>query len=119
MEYESVIIGADDLRDKINEKIEGFKIEIGRILDDAETYMRVAHVPEEEDTPKFKVGDVITGKEGNGYVYTTNESVLLVTDIIDSERVEVKLLDHKVLPDKIGEEFEVESKYFKLITDIL
>ena len=117
-----VVISVDDLRYKIKEVTDNYRDEISEILDNVEDYIRVAHVlneAEEEDNHKFKVGDVITGKEGNGYVYTTNESVLLVTDIIDSERVEVKLLDHKVLPDKIGEEFEVESKYFKLITDIL
>ena len=123
MREHKVSIDVSDLASEIHEAIIEFKAEIESILYYYEDFIKVEVETEEsesnEENTKFKVGDVITGKEGNGYVYTTNESVLLVTDIIDSERVEVKLLDHKVLPDKIGEEYEVESKYFKLITDIL
>ena len=118
MEYESVIINADDLKHKINEKIEGFKIEIGMILDDAETYMRVAHVPKEEDSPIFKVGDVITGKEPNDYYFTNNESVLIVEGI-EGEYIRVKVIGHRLFPDEVGKDYLVEPKHFKLITDIL
>ena len=118
MEYESVIINADDLKHKINEKIEGFRIEIGMILDDAETYMRVAHVPKEQDTPKFKVGDVITGKEPNDYYITNNESVLLVEEI-EGANIRVKVIDHKLFPHEVGKDYLVEPEHFKLITDIL
>ena len=119
MEYEKVIINADDLRDKINEKIEGFKIEIGKILDDTEVYRRVAHVPKKQDTPKFKVGDVITGKDANGYHVTTKDSVLVVTDIFGPDYIKVKVLAHKLYFDKVGEKYEVHPKEFTLITDIL
>ena len=121
MEYESVIINADDLRDKINDRIEGFKIEIGMIIDDAESYMRVAHVTKdvEEDTPKFKVGDVITGNELNEYTVTSKDSVLLVTDIMDNGYIKVEVIGHKYLTVEVGSEFEVSPRRFKLITDIL
>lgn len=120
MEYENVIVNADDLKDKINEKIEGFKIEIGMILDDSEEYMRVAHVlNEEEEKNKFKVGDVITGKNNEDYSITNNESVLIVTDVIDDYEIKVKVISHKEMPAEVGQFYQVMGKHFKLITDIL
>lgn len=121
MEERKVVISVDDLRYKIKEVTDNYRDEISEILDNAEDYIRVAHVlnVEEEDNPKFKVGDVLTGKESNGYYVTTNESVLLVTNIVDSDEIKVKVMDHKELFHEIGQEFNVDPKYFKLITDIL
>lgn len=120
MEERKVVISVDDLRYKIKEISNTYRDEMSKVLDNVEEYIRVAHViNEEEERPKFKVGDVITGKESNGYFVTTNESVLLVTNIVDSDEIKVKVMDHKELFHEIGQEFEVDPKEFKLIKDIL
>ncbi len=119
MEDKKVVISVDDLRYKIKGIVENCRNEIKEVLDDAEEYIRVAHVIEEENTPKFKVGDVLTGIKDNHYFITTSASVLLVTDIVSVDRIRVKVMDHKLCPDEVGEGYEVDPEQFKLITDIL
>ena len=117
-----VVISVDDLRYKIKEVTDNYRDEISEILDNVEDYIRVAHVlneAEEEDNHKFKVGDVITGKNNTDYGITNNESVLLVTDIIDREHIKVKVISHKEIPAEVGQSYQVMEKHFKLITDIL
>lgn len=115
-----VVISVDDLRYKIKEVTDNYRDEISEILDNVEDYIRVAHVlNEEEYNPKFKVGDVITGKNNKDYGITNNESVLLVTDIIDREHIKVKVISHKEMPAEVGQSYQVMEKHFKLITDIL
>ena len=119
MEKSKVVISVDDLRYKIKGVVDNFRDEIGTVLDNAEDYIKIAQVLEEDDTPKFKVGDVITGKDGNGYHVTTKDSVLVVTDVFSPHDIKVKVLAHKLYFDEVGEEYEVYSEEFKLITDIL
>lgn len=120
MEERKVVISVDDLRYKIKEVTDNYRDEISEILDNVEDHIRVAHVlNEEEYNPKFKVGDVLTGEDNNGYYVTTNESVLLVTNIEDNKEITVKIMDHKELFHEIGQEYDVDPKYFKLITNIL
>ena len=118
-----VSIDVSDLASEINEAIIEFKAEIESILYYSEDFIKVEVETEEseskEDTPKFKVGDVITGKEKNEYYVTNNQSVLIVTEIESKYLIKVKVMDHKELDDEIGEEYEVDPKDFKLITDIL
>ena len=115
-----VVISVDDLRFELREIVDKFRDDIDAVLDVAEEYIRVAHVlNEEEEKHKFKVGDVITGKNNKDYGITNNESVLLVTDIIDREHIKVKVISHKEMPAEVGQSYQVMEKHFKLITDIL
>jgi len=120
-----VSIDVSDLASEINKAISEFKAEIESILYYAEDFIEVEveceDKSEEEDTPKFKVGDVLTGIDNNGYFYTTDKSVLIVTGITDRDKndIRVKIIDHKEYPEEIGREYEVGSMYFQLITDVL
>lgn len=121
MEENKVVISVDDLRFELREVVDKFRDDLDAVLDVAEEYIGVAHVlnEEEEDNHKFKVGDVITGKNNKDYGITNNESVLLVTDIIDREHIKVKVISHKEMPAEVGQYYQVMEKHFKLITDIL
>lgn len=117
-----VSIDVSDLASEINEAIIEFKAEIESILYYSEDFIKVEVETEEsesnEENTKFKVGDVITGKEPNDYYITNNESVLLVEEI-EGANIRVKVIDHKLFPDEVGKDYLVEPKHFKLITDIL
>lgn len=119
MEENKVTINMSELEKEIKELVDNFEFELSVILDNVEDYIKVEQDHEEQDTPKFKVGDVITGKEKNEYYITNNQSVLIVTEIESKHLIKVKVMDHKELDDEIGEEYEVDPKDFKLITDIL
>ena len=118
-----VSIDVSDLASEINEAIIEFKAEIESIIYYSEDFIKVEVETEEseskEDTPKFKIGDVITGKDANGYHVATKDSVLVVTDIFESHDIKVKVLAHKLYDFEVGKEYEVYSEEFKLITDIL
>lgn len=118
-----VSIDVSDLASEINEAIIEFKAEIESILYYSEDFIKVEVETEEsesnEENTKFKVGDVITGKDANGYHVTTKDSVLVVTDIYSPDEIKVKVLAHKLYSDKVGEEYEVHPEEFTLITDIL
>lgn len=119
MEEEKVIINTNDLVAEIKNKVDNFRIEIGMLLDNVEDYIKVAQVLKEGERPYFKVGDVITGKDDNGYHVTTKDSVLVVTDIFSPADIKVKVLAHKLYDFEVGKEYEVYPEEFKLITDIL
>ena len=118
-----VSIDVSELASEINKAISEFKAEIESILYYSEDFIKVEVETEEseseEDLPKFKVGDVITGKDANGYHVTTKDSVLVVTDTLGPHDIKVKVLSHKLYFDKVGEEYEVHPEEFTLITDIL
>ena len=118
MEENKVTINVSELGHEIKELVEDFKIELELLLIDIEDYIKVEQDNEEEDTPKFKVGDVITGKEPNDYYVTNNESVLVVEGI-EGAYIRVKVIGHKLYDDEVGKDFLVEPEHFKLITDIL
>lgn len=122
MEDKKVVISVEDLRYKIKETVENCRNEINNILDEAEEYIRVAHViEEEEETPKskFNVGDILTCRDDRYYYITSNKSVLMVTEVRGKFEIKVKVLDHKDKPDEVGEEYYVNPSNFKLIKDIL
>lgn len=111
-----------ELEKEIKELVDNFEFELSVILDNVEDYIKVEQDIEEEeekDAPKFKVGDVITGKDANGYHVTTKDSVLVVTDIFGPDDIKVKVLAHKLYFEEVGEEYEVHPEEFMLITDIL
>ena len=69
---------------------------------------------------KFKVGDIITGikpESDDKYHITTSSAKMEVTEITNSEEIVVKVLESPYSSD-IGEEFDVESRYFELIENI-
>ena len=117
-----VSIDVSDLASEINEAIIEFKAEIESILYYSEDFIKVevetGESESKEDTPKFKVGDVLTGKEPNDYYVTNNESVLIVEGI-EGAYIRVKVIGHRLFHDEVGEDYLVEPEHFKLITDIL
>ena len=108
-----------ELDKEIKELVDDFKLELSMLLDNVEDYIKVEQDLEEEDNTKFKVGDVITGKDANGYRVTTKDSVLVVTDIFGPDDIKVKVLAHKLYFEYVGEEYKVHPEEFMLITDIL
>lgn len=108
-----------ELGKDIKELVDDFKFELEMLFDNVEDYIKVEQDLKEENNTKFKVGDVITGKDANGYHVTTKDSVLVVTDVFGPHDIKVKVLAHKLYFDEVGEEYEVYSEEFKLITDIL
>ena len=119
MEENKVTINMSELEKEIKELVDDFKINLEFLLDSVEDYIKVEQDIGEEDSTKFKVGDVITGKDANGYHVTTKDSVLLVTDIFGPDDIKVKVLAHKLYFEEVGEEYEVHPEEFMLITDIL
>ena len=122
MEENKVAINVSELEKEIKDLVDDFKIDLEFLLDNVEDYIKVDQdigEEEEEENTKFKVGDVITGKDAYGYTITTKDSVLVVTDIFSPDEIKVKVLAHKLYFDKVGEEYEVHPEEFKLITDIL
>ena len=107
------------LEKEIKELVDDFKFGLEMLFDNVEDYIKVEQDLKEEDNTKFKVGDVITGKDANGYHVTTKDSVLVVTDIFGPDDIKVKVLAHKLYFDEVGEEYEVHPEEFTLITDIL
>ena len=120
MEENKVAINVSELEKEIKDLVDDFKIDLEYLLDNVEDYIKVDQdIGEEEENTKFKVGDVITGKDANGYHITTKDSVLVVTDIFGPDDIKVKVLAHKLYFDEVGDEYEVHPEEFKLITDIL
>ncbi len=69
---------------------------------------------------KFKVGDIIRGIEdcGGDYSITNEDATMEVVTIYNNNRIRVKILttDDQDKIHGIGREFNVESKYFKLVS---
>ena len=61
---------------------------------------------------RFKVGDLVTGNELNGYGFTNASATCKVVRIRDDMLMEVVILKH---PTYGGEKFIVASKKFKLV----
>ena len=62
---------------------------------------------------RFKVGDLVTGNELNGYGFTNASATCKVVGILDDMLMEVTILKH---PTYSGDtEFIVASKKFKLV----
>lgn len=68
----------------------------------------------------FKVGDIITGIEGEDVYYiTSSNSVMRVTALLDPNPygdgdLRVQIIDTSLRKNYIGMEYNVESKYFIL-----
>jgi hypothetical protein len=69
---------------------------------------------------KFSVGDIITGTDESDIEYGITTSEMTkgeVVEVIDEDRIRVKILEHETSPYAIGDAFDVEAKYFKLVED--
>jgi hypothetical protein len=69
---------------------------------------------------KFSVGDIITGTDESDdeYGITTSEMTKgEVVEVLDEDRIRVKILEHETSPYAIGDTYPVEAKYFKLVED--
>ena len=62
---------------------------------------------------KFKVGDILTGKPSNGYIYTTENSVVQVIGKKGSNVLQIVILEQEDFPTEVGSAYIVESMYFK------
>ena len=54
---------------------------------------------------KFKVGDMVVGKEHNGYSITNQNAVMVVVDtyfFLGDSLMKVKIIKHKTLPGQVG-----------------
>ena len=52
---------------------------------------------------KFKVGDMIVGKEHNGYSITNQNAVMVVVNsLMDDSLMQVRIIKHKTLPGQVG-----------------
>lgn len=65
---------------------------------------------------KFKVGDIITGKQGvSQYKYTTSDAVMRVTDVKVGREIQVLITAHTRFPNLVDENYRVDEKYFELV----
>lgn len=55
---------------------------------------------------KFKVGDMVVGKEHNGYSITNQNATMVVTRL-DHDLMQVRIIKHKTLPGQVGVSFIV------------
>ena len=57
---------------------------------------------------KFKVGDMIIGKEHNGYSITDQNAVMVVVNAsMDDSLMRVRIIKHKTLPGQVGFDYIV------------
>ena len=72
---------------------------------------------ETKEPYKFKVGDIVKVKpESYGeYTITTSDMTIgKVTNVSERGDITIEVLKHKTMPDKVGKEYDVKSKYFDL-----
>ena len=67
---------------------------------------------------KFRVGDLVVGTQNSPYRVTNKYSICKVTYVSDLSYcfgdIEVKLLHNEKMKSRVGEIFNVDSKYFTL-----
>ena len=68
---------------------------------------------------RFKMGDIVKGKEGlsDVYRYTDSDSICEVVELRDNGVIEVKIIGHSEHPSRVGKTYPVEPQYFELIGD--
>lgn len=60
---------------------------------------------------KFKVGDMIVGKEHNGYSITNQNATMIVTNILGDCLMQVKIIKHKTVPGQVGFHYTVRNDF--------
>lgn len=70
-----------------------------------------------ESEIKFKVGDIVSGVDKSPYSVTNAEmtkgKVLAIWPFDGDADMQIEILEHKTLPQTIGQYYEVNSNYFK------
>lgn len=67
---------------------------------------------------KFNVGDIITGVEDAPYTVTNSCGEYMVIFVYDDDYIRVRVIKH-IDPLKMGDEFDVMSKYFVYAKDFV
>ncbi len=114
--------------------------DILKIVDDAYGYARYGHhpgealynheyvvlegyKPEKECKPKepnkFKVGDIVKGNSESDEWYAITNSNMTRGKVIGviGDTITIEVLRHKAMANKVGNEYDVESKYFDLVEE--
>jgi len=86
--------------------------------EDMVTVYKEVKKEEEKVVNKFKVGDIVKGKANNKRYGFTNKDMTKgeVTKVYNNSKIEVKILEHAKYDSQIGNKYDVESDYFKLVT---
>lgn len=86
--------------------------------EDMVTVYKEVKKEEEKVVNKFKVGDIVKGKANNKRYGFTNKDMTKgeVTKVYNNSKIEVKILEHAKYDSRIGNKYDVESDYFKLVT---
>lgn len=58
---------------------------------------------------KFKVGDMVVGKEHNGYSITNQNALMVVVNASMDNLMRVRITKHKTLPGQVGFDYIVEN----------
>ena len=59
---------------------------------------------------KFKVGDMVVGKEHNGYSITNQNAIMVVVNAsMGDSLMRVRIIKHKTLPGQVGFSYIVEN----------
>ena len=114
--------------------------DILQIVDDTDDYVRYGHnqnevlydyeyvvledyKPDEPEEPKephkFKVGDIVKGNlESDERYHITNSDMTRGKIVcVSGDIITIEVLNHKTMPDKAGNEYDVESKYFDIVAE--
>lgn len=111
--------------------------DILQIVDDTDDYVRYGHnrnevlfdyeyvvlegyKPDEPKEPhKFKVGDIVKGNlESDKYYHITNSDMTRGKIIcVAGDIITIEVLNHKTMPNREGNKYDVVSKYFDLVEE--
>lgn len=84
----------------------------------AEEYELIKEKKEMKNTNKFKVGDIICGKDCTPYSHTNKDMTKGKVTAIKEGGIEVKILEHKN-SSYVGQSYWVDPDFFDLVTDPL
>ena len=93
------------------------------ILYDSEYVVLEGYKPEKEGKPKephkFKVGDIVKGNSESDrrYNITTSDMTRGKVIRVTGDTIMIEVLRHKTMANKVGNEYDVESKYFDLVEE--
>lgn len=91
------------------------------ILYDYEYVVLEGYKPDEPKEPhKFKVGDIVKGNlESNDRYCITNSNMTRgkVIYVLENGDIKIEVLNHKTMPDEVGEKFVCATKYFDLVEE--
>ena len=96
---------------------------IGKYLYDYEYVVLEGYNPEKECKPKepnkFKVGDIVKGNSESDERYNITNSDMTRGKVIGviGDTITIEVLRHKAMANNVGNEYDVESKYFDLVEE--